>query len=83
MEKIAEPAFPRPNDDINSEFDHVEAHYPGMTLRDYFAGRALAGMNILSLDQSECQEPERFIKMAAVNAYLYADAMLAAREGAK
>jgi hypothetical protein len=46
----------------------------GMTLRDYFAGQALAG---LMSDQTIKAMPEDF----AESAYLAADAMLAAREG--
>lgn len=51
-------------------------HYgfePGMTLRDWFAGQALAGL----LAACPTDGGERGI---AHDAYLYADAMLAARE---
>jgi hypothetical protein len=57
-----EPAFPRPYAD-------------GMSLRDYFAGQALAGT--LAAEP----EDEAFdYKYSAVAAYKYADAMLAERE---
>ena len=44
---------------------------PGMSLRDWFAGQALAGM--LANEHLYCQP-------AADDAYKFADAMLAARE---
>lgn len=44
----------------------------GMTLRDYFAGRALAGM----IAGGVCDEPENTARVA----YQLADAMLKARE---
>jgi hypothetical protein len=56
-------------------------HQKGMTLRDYFAGQALAG--ILATDvMSEARdagEIEKFDKYIAVVSYKVADAMLAAR----
>ena len=59
-------AFPRSgNDDCTSEF--------GMTLRDYFAGQALAG----ALADPTCDVSP--IDLAKI-AYREADAMLAARE---
>jgi hypothetical protein len=48
--------------------------FPGMTLRDYFAAAAMQGM---------LADPEAgrvALKSLAEEAYLYADAMLAARE---
>lgn len=45
----------------------------GMTLRDWFAGQAVAGMT--------CKEPWFNAERMAVAAYAIADAMLAAREG--
>ena len=59
------PAFPQVLDGIVDK--------PGMTLRDYFAGQALAGItgdpSVEDMDQNEI----------ARAAYLYADAMLEAR----
>jgi hypothetical protein len=46
---------------------------PGMTLRDYFAAKAIQGM--LSSIETTCSFDD-----AAMCAYRYADAMLAARE---
>ena len=62
------PAFPRSSADHGS-YGHSEQD--GMTLRDWFAGQALAGIiNIM---------PNEPAKAAAMAAYMYADAMIAAR----
>lgn len=64
--------------------DHVREHN-GMTLRDYFAGQALAGW-IASITDEEARsydgEPVAFREhqdAVAATCYGYADAMLAAR----
>lgn len=64
------PAFPAPAfaENITTQ---------GMTLRDYFAGQALAGMYA---DRNRSLMNEKHI---AHDAYLFADAMLAAREASK
>jgi hypothetical protein len=62
------PAFPTP--------PGIQ-HNDGMTLRDYFAGKALQGM-IASCTQQNWQE-----EYAAKASYQLADAMLKAREGVK
>jgi hypothetical protein len=59
------PAFPNITPDMPVDGS------PGMTLRDYFAGQALAG----------CGVPNRPQEIAEW-AYMVADAMLAARDGA-
>lgn len=61
------PAFP-------SHGSMGEVAHQGMTLRDYFAGQALAGVNA---DPSSREDSVRSI---AESAYVLADAMLAARE---
>jgi len=66
--KTGGPAFPVVYDDEKADVRHV---YGGMTLRDYFAAKALQG--ILS-------DAEQFWDGAATLAYQYADAMLKARE---
>jgi hypothetical protein len=66
------PAFPTPTVvNANSEFQWGDN---GMSLRDYFAGQALAG-NLI--------EPTANNEQVAKWAYSLADAMLAAREGKK
>jgi len=63
MNESAEPAFPVPN---CAEYQAV-----GMTLRDYFAAKAMQGLIITDLQW----EPEAGSK----NAYIWADAMLKSR----
>jgi hypothetical protein len=65
-------------------FPHLEARDPsfayvakGMTLRDWFAGQALAGMELSKLGV----HADGALCIAAVeSAYAYADAMLAIRQ---
>jgi hypothetical protein len=65
------PAFPVPS----HPSEMVESY--GMSLRDYFAAKAMQGMLASGGDHFDGQgDPERFSK----NAYAYADAMLQARE---
>ncbi len=62
------PAFPVPNDaNVNGQ--------EGMSLRDYFAAKAMQGM--FAADTNESVMP---IEIKAAEAYAMADAMLAARE---
>ncbi len=63
------PAFP-------SDYIPGTATTPGMTLRDYFAGQALAGIVLSPLGQGG----RATYDSTARDAYNYADAMLAARE---
>lgn len=66
------PAFPLYAPDTHN---HDEMVRRGMSLRDWFAGRALSG--ILALEE----DPEAIIPFGiAVAAYKIADAMLKARE---
>jgi len=58
-----QPAFPSPYDDQE-----------GMTLRDYFAAKAMQG--IISTNTSFLHNPEQL----AAKAFEFADAMLKARE---
>ena len=51
--------------------------YPGMTLRDYFAAKAMAAMGPLQSSAKSYREAE--MKGRAIEAYLMADAMIAAR----
>lgn len=61
--------------------DHEHLAYPGMTLRDYFAARALAALiNHPNKDGENCGK--QAVPKLAEWAYEYADAMLKAREAA-
>lgn len=64
------PAFPNPEMG-KAHFDDVSS-YSGMTLRDWFAGQALAGM---LADTAVNGEPDAIAKCC----YSQADAMLLAR----
>ena len=67
MTKVLEnggPAFPR---------DHAHDGHNGMSLRDYFAAKALQGM-------LACPTQPPSMTVAAQDAYYVADAMLVARE---
>ena len=56
----------------------------GMTLRDWFAGQALAGMAASSYWAENVQANRQdYMKPVAESAYAIADAMLKARGGAK
>lgn len=72
------PAFPNPKMG-EAHFGDASA-YPGMTLRDYFAAKAMQTLiagEILRYTESACDEH------CAHYAYKFADAMIAARkEGA-
>lgn len=69
------PAFPRASGPAQ-EGVNAQAHY-GMTLRDWFAGQALAGL------LASPAEPEFGASHFANAAYTAADAMLKARGGAQ
>lgn len=67
------PAFPRPMT-VKDEDSYIQDHGDfGMSLRDWFAGKALAG---LLTHPNMFGDPAHY----AVVAYRYADAMLVARE---
>lgn len=69
------PAFPSPG--VVLPNGRQQGAYEGMTLRDWFAGKALQGL----LAQSQGTAIASPIEAAAVYAYAMADAMLAARQG--
>ena len=71
MSKINDggPAFPH-NDACN---------YPGMSLRDYFAGQALVGI-LANPESANCADT---FNTYAKEAMQYADAMIVAREKSK
>ena len=67
------PAFPRPfHETVDGNFSIAQT---GMTLRDYFAAKALNGL--LAADEECGFKPD----VAAECAYRFADAMIAARGG--
>jgi len=71
------PAFPRPSGearDGNGNSFWPPGH-PGMTLRDWFAGQALAGM--FDFKTAETEEDDYLANIA----YKIADAMIAERDG--
>lgn len=66
------PAFPT--------FDTYEAeHVGGMSLRDWFAGQAMAALIAKAPAVLEVNEVTSMCQLIANGAYNYADAMLAAR----
>jgi hypothetical protein len=66
------PAFPIP-----SGYEHkANDGYCGMSLRDYFAGQALANSTLMDFDQWEVGNE----RDAARVAYIIADALIAERE---
>lgn len=80
----------RKREDGGSAFPRTEAHpsydfpldHPGMSLRDYFAGRALSVLAD-SVMKSGCDEgfsPTKAAAVAAKASYCLADAMIAARQ---
>lgn len=70
------PAFPHSYQWTNERKNYIEQDYAdGMTLRDYFAGQALANLNL----QAHVAKPAA--EYMAKSAYEIADAML--RERAK
>jgi len=74
-----EPAYPcttRKNTSTDPLATPRDIHWPGMTLRDYFAGQALAGILATGAGEGDDQHLRRVI---AYDAYAYADAMLTER----
>lgn len=57
--------------------NYVEDTFPGMTLRDYFAAKAVSALVYSFKDQMAARDFERVI---ARQAYLLADAMIAERD---
>lgn len=66
------PAFPRSSWSPQADFDMTM----GMTLRDYFAAKA---MQMIVINDTS-QRPENFREHYSEGAYQWADAMLRARE---
>ena len=68
------PAFPRPLSKLSPE--EVSGEQDGMSLRDWFAGQALAGIAHLYDSPTAPTRDDA----AAESAYMLADAMLRARK---
>jgi hypothetical protein len=64
-----EPAFP------NEGFNGWGSPFQGMTLRDYFAAKAIQPINSQAIDYAKAEASDM-----ARKAYMIADAMLKARE---
>lgn len=76
MSTTLEPAFPAEVWDESKSTGEQLTIYPGMTLRDYFAAKAMQSV-YLTLERIDQFKP------CAIDAYLMADAMLEARKEAK
>jgi len=66
------PAFPMTVEDDRDCAGRFASGYGGMTLRDYFAAKALVSLAFAGCDN-------RHAKAVAADCYMFADAMLAAR----
>ena len=75
MDENNPPAFPNLNPNYDGNWDK-EPQRGGMTLRDWFAGQALAG-----LCANQRATHEWIGQFAARSAYELADALIAARKG--
>lgn len=64
-------------DDDSPTFDHVQ--HSGMSLRDYFAGQALAGSSAAATGVGNM--PDDVLRQWAETCYRVADAMISARKG--
>ena len=73
------PAFPGHKDIPLPGSGSYRDDTPGMSLRDYFAGQALAGMFAVGVPGS-AETPEDWHRLYAKEAYGYADAMLKERD---
>lgn len=78
------PAFPpQVVKDADGQFHEVAVYgmQSGMTLRDYFAARAMQAMwsDSINMGKAAAQTRQKLDEMIARTAYLQADAMLKAR----
>jgi len=69
------PAFPQP--DVYHANGEIQFGTPGMTLRDYFAAKAMQGFNKLMVDYGWSRD---VLVAHAEQAYAVADAMMEARK---
>jgi hypothetical protein len=74
------PAFPSGLIDPSTPEDAVQSLHNGMTLRDYFAAKAMQGLMGRSWADAKGKFPENLHAVWATAAYKMADAMLKARD---
>ena len=72
------PAFPCEVADVD-EVGEYRKPFEGMTLRDYFAAKAMQGLMASSAEHNHADE--LIFKAVAMASYKQADAMLEARKG--
>lgn len=72
-------AFPHPDDQMNHNSCWIPHENRGMSLRDYFAAKAMQGLMGRAWD-AEKFTGEELLQIWARSAYASADAMLKARE---
>lgn len=77
------PAFPVARGTAVTGDEYPDAHYPGMSLRDYFAGQA---MSVFASHLGQEDWDDGVVKKTSADefaeaAYVMADAMLEARKG--
>lgn len=77
-DKTGGPAFPHVAQRCNTIDGSAEIGPSGMTLRDYFAAKAMA--TFLTSSTAPGKTTEELLDVVATAAYLSADAMLKARE---
>ena len=68
------PAFPAPTT------KPLENYYPGISVRDYFAAKAMQGFLMDDALHKEASTAKEWLKSIADASYEMADAMLKARE---
>lgn len=79
--KNSDPAFPFSYEKTNQYGNTYPVIFPGMTLRDWFAGQALAGLNS-NPSFDDTFQPKNF-EFTAKTAYAQAEAMLSIRNPQK
>lgn len=79
------PAFPAQPRCVTSGGMRVDTHWPGMSLRDHFAGLAMQGLIANDNQLSLCKEDaldlgKSVMDEVSYDAYRYADAMITTRK---
>jgi hypothetical protein len=75
-------AFPEIISDKDKDGQYDTYSYGGMSLRDYFAAKAMrfCGAGIFGIDATDVKARQTFAKNVAIISYEISDAMLAERE---